>query len=179
MRRRRWGVTALFAISACALGPTRTAAGQDAPNAKVLIITTGGTIASRAGAPQTSGDSLVAAVPELLDHAQIEVEEFIRVGSSQLTPRHWLAIAKRVNERFAADPDLMGIVITHGTDTMDETGFFLNLTVRDVRPVVLVGSMRTSTEISADGPANLLNAVRVAVTPEARGMGVMLVLNED
>jgi L-asparaginase len=147
--------------------------------AKVLVLTTGGTIASRAGAPQTSGDSLVAAVPELLQHAAIEVEEFSRVGSSQLTPAHWLGLAKRVNDRFAADPDLAGIVITHGTDTMDETGFFLNLTVRDVRPVVLVGSMRTSTEISADGPANLLNAVRIAVSPHALGMGVMLALNED
>lgn len=154
-------------------------AAPDTPDAKVLVITTGGTIASRAGAPQTSGDSLVAAVPELLEYAAIEVEEFIRVGSSQLTPAHWLAIAKRVNERFSADSDLTGIVITHGTDTMDETGFFLNLTVRDVRPVVLVGSMRTSTETSADGPANLVNAVRIAVTPEAIGMGVLLAMNED
>ncbi len=145
---------------------------------RVVILTTGGTIASGASG-QISGESVVEAVPQLLDHAEIRVEEFSRIGSSQMTPDHWLRLAQRVNAIFREDPELSGIVVTHGTDTMDETAFFLNLTVRDTRPVVVVGSMRTPGEISADGPANLLNAVRVATSPKAVGQGVLVVLNED
>ncbi|UCC83114.1 MAG: asparaginase [Gemmatimonadota bacterium] len=144
-----------------------------------MILTTGGTIASRVGAPMTEGDSLVGAVPQLLDHAEIRVEEFSRIGSSQMTPAHWLGLAKRIGELFGEDSALTGVVVTHGTDTMEETAFFLNLTVRDRRPVVLVGSMRSANEISADGPANLLNAVRVGVSAAAIGKGVLVVLNED
>jgi len=121
----------------------------------------------------------VDAVPELLDHAQVEVEEFSRIGSSQMTPSHWLRLAKRINTAFEDDASLAGVVVTHGTDTMEETAFFLNLTVQHERPVILVGSMRSSNEISADGPANLLNAVRVAVADDAIGAGVLVVLNED
>ena len=150
---------------------------QDLP--RVLILTTGGTIASRVGAPMTSGTSLVEAVPELLQVAEIEVAEFSRIGSSQMTPSHWLGLANRINSELEEDPTLAGVVITHGTDTMEETAFFLNLTVRHSRPVVLVGSMRSANEISADGPANLLNAVRVAVNGDAKGAGVLVVLNED
>ena len=145
----------------------------------IVVISTGGTIAGRTGASQIDGKTLVAAVPDLAEHAQIEVEEFSRIGSSQITPDHWLRMAKRVNRLFEENEDLTGIVITHGTDTLEETAFFLNLTVKDPRPVVLVGSMRVSDEISADGPANLLNAVRVAVSPSAVGKGVLVVLNED
>jgi len=152
---------------------------QSSDHPRVLVLTTGGTIASRTDAPMEAGSDLVGAVPALLDHAAIEVEEFSRIGSSQMTPGHWLRLAERVNEAFESDPELAGVVITHGTDTMEETAFFLNLTVRFSRPVVLVGSMRSSNEISADGPANLLNAVRVAVRPAARGKGVLVVLNED
>ena len=168
----------LLAVVAPAVTP-HPAAGQRTPDTHVLILTTGGTIASRREAPNLSGDSLVSVVPELREHARITVEEFSRIGSSQMTPANWLALSKRVDEHLRADRDLTGVVITHGTDTMEETAFFLNVTVRDTRPVVLVGSMRSATEISADGPANLLNAVRVAVTPEAAGKGVLVVLNED
>jgi L-asparaginase len=146
---------------------------------RILIITTGGTIASRTSAPMIEGHELVQAVPQLLDHADISVEEFSRVGSSQMTPDHWMRLARLINAQFAADPELKGIVITHGTDTMDETAYFLNLTVKSSRPVILVGSMRSSNEISPDGPANLLNAVRVACAPESLGKGVMIVLNES
>ncbi len=150
---------------------------QDLP--RVLILTTGGTIASRVGAPMTSGTSLVEAVPELLQHAEIEVEEFSRIGSSQMTPSNWLQLANRINVALEKDSTLAGVVVTHGTDTMEETAFFLNLTVLHSRPIVLVGSMRSANEISADGPANLLNAVRVAVCGDAIGAGVLVVLNED
>jgi L-asparaginase type II len=151
---------------------------QDATRPKVIVLTTGGTIASRVGASMQDGNALVAAVPELKDHASIVVEEVSRVGSSQITPAHWLTMAGRVNQRFREDAALRGIVITHGTDTLEDTAYFLNLTVRDRRPVVVTGSMRSANEISADGPANLLNAVRVAVAPDAAGNGVLVALNE-
>ena len=146
---------------------------------RVLILTTGGTIASRTDAPLIDGPALVQAVPELLDHARVTVEEFSVIGSSKMTPVHWLRLAKRINEVYSNDHDLAGIVITHGTDTMEETAYFLNLTVKSDRPVVLVGSMRSSNEVSADGPANLINAVRVATNDDSVGHGVLVVLNED
>ena len=145
----------------------------------VLILTTGGTIASRTDAPLIAGHELVQAVPELLDYASVDVEEFSVIGSSKMTPAHWLNLAKRVNELLSTRDELAGIVITHGTDTMEETAYFLNLTVKSEKPVVLVGSMRSSNEVSADGPANLINAVRVAGSNEANGHGVLVVLNED
>ncbi len=160
---------------------TALAAAQESAATKpaVLILTTGGTIASRSNAPLIDGPELVQAVPQLLDFAEIRVEEFSVIGSSKMTPDHWLRLAKRVNEIFSNDGQLAGIVITHGTDTMEETAYFLNLTVRSDRPVVLVGSMRSSNEVSADGPANLINSVRVAISDQAVGQGVLVVLNED
>ena len=145
----------------------------------VVILTTGGTIASRPGAESLPGADLVDAVPELLDYASVTVEEVARIGSSRMTPEVWLRIGKRINELFEGDRGLRGVVVTHGTDTMEETAYYLNLTILDERPVVIVGSMRSATTISADGPANLLDAVRVAVSPEARNRGVMIVLNDE
>ena len=145
----------------------------------VLILTTGGTIASRTDAPLIAGPALVQAVPELTDFANVSVEEFSVIGSSKMTPAHWLELAKRINTIFAENDDLTGIVITHGTDTLEETAYFLNLTVKSDKPVVLVGSMRSSNEVSADGPANLINAVRVAVSEQTISQGVLVVLNED
>lgn len=179
---RRPSSRALAGLAAllCVLGlmAPQPLSAQDDGRPRVVIVTTGGTIASRP-VGSLAGDSLVAAVPELLDHADVRVEEIYRIGSSQMTPAHWLTLAERVNALFAGDPGLAGIVVTHGTDTLEETAFFLNLTVHDTRPVVLVGSMRSANAISADGPANLLNGVRVAVSPEASGKGVLVVLNED
>lgn len=145
---------------------------------KVLIITTGGTIASVNGKPMIDGPALVQAVPTLKEYAEIEVVAFSKIGSSQMTPDHWLRLGKSINEYLQKDKDLTGIVITHGTDTMEETAFFLNLTVRSKKPIVVVGAMRSSNEISADGPANLLNAVRVVIDEQAIGQGVLVVLNE-
>lgn len=146
---------------------------------RVLVIATGGTIASRPGADQLTGAALVGAVPELAEVAGLEVEEFSRVGSSSMTPDHWLRLAKRINELFRTDSGLAGIVVTHGTDTMEETAYFLHLTVKDSRPVVAVGSMRSATAVSADGPANLLAGVRVAASPDALNRGVLVVLNDE
>jgi L-asparaginase type II len=145
----------------------------------VLVLTTGGTIASRVDAPLIAGPALVQAVPELSKHANIQVEEFSVIGSSRMTPVQWLGLAKSINMHFSNNADLAGIVVTHGTDTLEETAYFLNLTVKSNKPVVLVGSMRSSDEVSADGPANLINAVRVAVDQQAIGQGILVVLNED
>ena len=155
------------------------AAEDEMASSNVLILTTGGTIASRSGAPLIAGPALVEAVPGLTDFANVDVEEFSVIGSSRMTPTHWLALARRINTLFSEDADLAGIVITHGTDTLEETAYFLNLTVKSDRPVVLVGSMRSADEVSADGPANLINAVRVAADTQAIGQGVLVVLNEN
>ena len=150
-----------------------------AERANILVITTGGTIAGHSQTGMQKGADLVSAVPALTGIADIEVEEFIRVGSSKITPQNWLDLANRISERFSSDPDLSGIVVTHGTDTMEETAYFLHLTVKSKKPVVLVGAMRSRDETSADGPANLEQAVRVAADRHAVGQGVMIVLNED
>jgi len=165
------GLIALFSFD--------TSRAQTSHKPRVTILTTGGTIASRSDAPMTDGSSLIQAVPELLRYADVRVEEFSRIGSSRMTPSHWLRLSRRINHLFKSDPNLKGIVITHGTDTMEETAFFLHLTVHDSRPVVLVGSMRSADDISADGPANLLNGVRVSVSDEAVGKGTLVVLNEE
>ena len=143
------------------------------------VIATGGTIASRAGADQLSGAALVEAVPELAAVARIEVEEFSRIGSSGMTPDHWLRLSRRIDELFRSDAELAGVVVTHGTDTMEETAYFLHLTVAHERPVVVTGSMRSANAVSADGPANLLAAVRVAASESSGGRGVLVVLNDE
>ena len=164
---------------------------QDSPSRPlpvVWVLATGGTISGGGSSPTSltryragtfSGEELVAAVPALADHAVVRVEQVANVGSPNITFDDWLTLARRIDEIFAEDPDVAGVVITHGTNTIEETAYFLNLTVRHDRPVVLVGAQRPATAISADGPLNLLNAVRTAVAPEARGKGVMVVMNDE
>jgi L-asparaginases, type II len=154
----------------------------------VWVIATGGTIAStgtsatdlsnyRIGA--LSGDEIVRSVPQIGQVANVKVEQIVNVASYDLSLDDWLTLANRIDDIFANDSTVAGIVVTHGTSTLEETAYFLNLTVRHDRPVVLVGSMRPATAISADGPLNLLNAVRTAAAPEARGKGVLIVLNDE
>ncbi len=157
-----------------AAGP---APGESLP--RVLVLTTGGTIASRPDAPTLPGRELVSAVPALEDHARVRVEEFSRIGSSAMTPDHWLRLSRRVARALEEDQELTGVVVTHGTDSMEETAYFLHLTLSDPRPVVVTGAMRSATDVSADGPANLLQAVRVATSPVARELGTLVVLNGE
>jgi len=152
---------------------------QEAKKPHVLIITTGGTIASKTNAPLIEGHELIQAVPELKNYATFEVDEFVNIGSSKMTPSIWLRLVKHIRTALNSNPEIKAVIITHGTDTMEETAFFLNLTHRSKVPVVLVGSMRSSNEISADGPANLINAVRVGISPDAIGKGVMVVMNDN
>jgi L-asparaginase len=120
---------------------------------------------------------MIAAVPGIKDLANIKGEQISNVGSQDMSFSIWLTLAKRINELLAT-PAVDGIVVTHGTDTMEETAFFLNLVVKSDKPVVLVGSMRPSTAVSADGPLNIYDGVAVAADPNAKGLGVLVVMND-
>ena len=155
---------------------------------RVLLLATGGTIAG-CGADSASvntytagvlaGDELLDAVPSLRDLADIHVEQVANVDSADLLFQHWRALVLRIRLAFASDPDLTGVVITHGTNTLEETAWLLQLLIDDTRPVVLVGAMRPATALSADGPLNLFQAVQVACHPQARQRGVIAVMDGE
>jgi L-asparaginase len=154
----------------------------------VYVLSTGGTIAGQ-GSSSTDlsnykpgailGEQLVKAVPQIAQIADVRVEQIVNVRSSDLTVDNWLTLAKRIAAIIKETPAVSGFVITSGTNTLEETAYFLNLTVRSDKPVVLVGAMRPATAMSADGPLNLLNAVRTAIAPESRGKGGLIVLNDE
>jgi L-asparaginase len=181
----------VIAVLASGLACTTACRGQEQAKKDlplVWVLSTGGTIAG-AGASSTNlaeykggtilGEQLVKAVPEIRQYANVKVEQIVNVGSPNITLDNLLTIANGINRIFAEDPKVAGVVVTHGTNTMEETAYFLNLTIKYDRPVVLVGAMRPSTAISADGPLNLLNAVRTATSREARGKGVLIVMNDE
>jgi L-asparaginase len=152
---------------------------------KIMILATGGTIAGAQAAPSEAGyksgtfsvEELIKAVPKLKELADLSAEQVANIGSQNMNHEVWLKLAARVNAVLKGDQD--GVVITHGTDTMEETAYFLSLVVKSDKPVVLVGSMRPATAISADGPANLYNAVALAANPKARGRGPVVELNDE
>jgi L-asparaginase len=157
-----------------------SAAGQTLPT--VALLSTGGTIAGRFDPVKggyvlaLSGEDLVAAVPAIRNIAQIQVEQFSNLPSPEMTPQIWIRLSGRVNE-LLAKPEIVGIVVTHGTDTLEETAYFLDLTMTSTNPVILVGAQRPASDPDSDGPRNLLDSVRVAVTPDAIRMGVLVVMN--
>lgn len=155
--------------------------------ANVTILATGGTIAgSGATSTTTIGytaatvgvQQLIQAVPEMAKVANVTGEQVFQIASESMGNEHWLALAKRINVLLSQN-SVDGIVITHGTDTMEETAYFLNLVVKSKKPVVLVGAMRPSTAMSADGPINLYNAVALASNPDAAGKGVMIAMGDQ
>lgn len=155
---------------------------QKLPN--IYILATGGTIAgtgtSTTGTSYTAGqiavNELISAVPEIKHIAHVTGEQIVKIGSQDMMDDVWLKLANYLNILLQRK-DIDGVVITHGTDTMEETAFFLNLTVKSDKPVILTGAMRPSTSLSADGPLNLYNAVATATAPQSAGQGVIIVMN--
>jgi L-asparaginase len=151
---------------------------RQTPLPRVHFVATGGTISNRDGGRLTAAE-LAKSMPGVERFANLSHEQFANVASSELSLDQWLGLARRINELFASDKDLAGIVVTSGTDTLEETAFFLHLTVRDPRPIVMVGSMRNPSTVGYEGAANLLEGVRVAADPQARNQGVLVVLNDE
>ena len=192
MLRQSLRLVGVLAIVLIAMAPALVAAPQAAQPAsapaalpQVVVLATGGTIAGAAAsdvqAGYTSGqvgvEQLLAAVPQAKKLATLRGEQISNIGSQDMNDEVWLKLARRVNE-LAAMPDVAGVVITHGTDTIEETAYFLNLVVKSPKPVVLTAAMRPSTALSADGPLNFFNAVAVAADKDSAGRGVLVVVND-
>lgn len=143
----------------------------------VHLLATGGTISG--GQQPLDAAGLKALVPGLSQVASVTLEDVARIGSSRMTPEIQYRLASRINELFATDPQLAGIVVSHGTDTLEETAFLVDLIVRDDRPVVFAAAQRPPRETDSDGPRNLLNAIRIAASPGVRATGVLVTLNDE
>ena len=174
-----------FAATVALLAASAIAHAEALPN--VVILATGGTIAGAGASAINSAtyaaakvgvEKLIAGLPELAKVANVKGEQVFQVASESLTDDNLLTLAKRVSA-LAKQSDVDGIVITHGTDTLEETAFFLTLTVHTAKPIVVVGSMRPGTALSADGALNLYNAVNVAASKDAMGKGVLVTMNDE
>lgn len=176
----------IFRLAAVAMCVTALPAGAWAAKPHIQIVATGGTIAGAQGNTAQAGyksgvfdvQRLIDAAPQMKDLADVTGEQLVNIGSQDMNNEVWLKLAKRVNE-LVKRPDVDAVVITHGTDTMEETSYFLSLVVRTQKPIVMVGSMRPATSLSADGPMNLYEAVAVAANTKARDRGVLVVLNDQ
>ncbi|WP_051091227.1 asparaginase [Methylopila sp. M107] len=162
-------------------------AATEAKKPNIVVIGTGGTIAGAGASTVNTGDydsakvavdKIIAAVPEMKQVANVRGEQIFQIGSESYNDERTLKLAKRVSE-LVKQPDVDAVLITHGTDTIEETSYFLNLTLKTDKPVVIVGAMRPGTALSADGPLNLYNATVTAAAPESKGKGVLVVLNDE
>lgn len=148
------------------------------------LIATGGTIAMKidpvknAPVPAISGEDLLATVPEVSKYARVEVKNVSNVPSDYMDPPRWIGLTNEINYALAR-PEVAGVIISHGTDTLEETAFWVDLTVNSEKPVVLIGAQRNASELDFDGPRNLLNAVRICVDPQSKGRGAMLAMNNQ
>lgn len=197
VRFRTTIIVALAAFTALPLYSTSAAAADTSPDQqtsvaaqtkqlpRVIVLATGGTISGTADARsaigynsgERTGQQLIKDVPGIEKFATISAEQISNIGSQDMNDKVWFQLAKRINEVFDRG-EADGVVITHGTDTMEETAFFLKNVIHSTKPVVLVGSMRPGGVTSADGPNNLLEAVEVAASPQSQGRGVMVVMND-
>ncbi len=179
---RHIGLTAALSAAIFAMSLSAGAVAADLPVVK--MIATGGTIAmkidpvKRAPVPAISGEELLATVPGIADVAKIEVSNLANVPSEYMDPALWVKLQKAVVEALAR-PDVAGVIVSHGTDTLEETAYFLDLTVDSEKPIVLIGAQRNASEADFDGPRNLLNAARICVSPDARGKGAVVALNNQ
>jgi len=150
----------------------------------VVMIATGGTIAmkidpvKKAPVPAISGEDLLATAPEIGKYARIEVINLANVPSDYMDPSLWMKLQKTVVEALAR-PEVAGVIVSHGTDTLEETAYFLDLTVNNEKPIVLIGAQHNASERDFDGPRNLVNAARICVSPDSRGKGAMIALNNQ
>src|SRR6516164_5314016 len=184
IRQYRWTFTfGAYVLLACGV----TLAAERSVLPKVVVLGTGGTIAGSAQSSTQLHDykpgkvaiqALIDGIPGLRNAVDVRSEQLFQVSSASLTIDNWLTLAHRINKLLVQD-DVDGIVVTHGTDTLEETAYFLNLVVKSRKPVVIVGSMRPASAISADGPINLYDAVLLAASPSAVGKGVLIVLNDQ
>ena len=174
---RRQSMLTAFSFALAAATSASVGGAQDSLPA-VHVIATGGTI-SNTGGERLTGEELVKSLPGIERFARISVEQFSNVASGSITHANWKDLALRVNELYRTRPELRGVVITHGTDTMEETAYFLDLTVASCKPVIVTGAMRTATAIGPDGPANLYDAIMTAASPSAVGRGAMVLLNDE
>ena len=173
-------IASLFStLGACAQVPAAPAA-----KANIVVLATGGTIAGAGASAANSAtyqaakvpvDKLIAGVPELADIANVRGEQVFQIASESFTNERLVQLGKRIAQ-LVKEPSTDGVVITHGTDTLEETAYFLHLTVHTDKPIVVVGSMRPGTAMSADGMLNLYDAVVVAGARESRGKGVLVVM---
>ena len=171
---------AVLAALAALASPLRVSAQSIRP--VVQVVGTGGTIGSAGdywtGNPSRVPVERLVEVPGIDSVATIRAEQLWNIASSSIGPARWLELSRHVASVLAASADLAGVVVTHGTDTMEETAYFLDLTVGGERPIIVTGSMRPSNMAGADGPANLMNAVRAAADPHARGRGTMVLMDD-
>src|SRR5215813_15023402 len=150
----------------------------------VVFFATGGTIAMKidpvkhAPVPAISGEDLLATVPEVSKYAAVEVKNVSNVPSDYMDPVRWIALTRDVRAALTR-PEVAGVIISHGTDTLEETAYWLDLTVDSNKPIVLIGAQRNASESDFDGPRNLLNAVRIAVDPQSKGKGALLAMNNQ
>ena len=177
VRRRLGGPFVAGSALAALLGAGAVAAAaQGPPLPRVHLIGTGGTISGGAGGP-LDADALRAALPGLSGIAAVTTEDFARIGSSRMHPELQFRLAQRVGAVFAGDPDLSGVVVTHGTDSLEETAFLLDVVLPAGRPVVFAAAQRPPRHADSDGPRNLLDAIRVAASDRFRDLGALVVLN--
>jgi L-asparaginase len=169
---------ALAAVVAAPLAPL--AAQENTPRTlpRVHVLATGGTISNTGGQDRLTVEQIVASVPGLPQLARVSVEQFSNTASGSITFEHWRGIAQRLRALQAEPDPPAGVVVTHGTDTMEETAWFLHLTVGGCMPVVVTGAMRNAGMVAPDGPANLWNSARVAIAPQARGRGTMVLIDD-
>ena len=173
-----------FLAASIALMLSTTASHAQPAQPVVALIATGGTIAmkidpvKKAPVPAISGEDLLATVPDVAKYARVEVNNVSNVPSDYMDPPRWVQLTRVVQDTLAR-PEVTGVIVSHGTDTLEETAYWLDLTVRSDKPVVLIGAQRNASEPDFDGPHNLLGAVRIAVDPQARAKGVMLAMNSQ